>query len=468
MKIKSFLSAISYLCVIVSGFLVQAQGAKPLNVVLIVADDLGAHDLKTHGSDLHETPHLDGFAASGIEFTSAYAAAPICTPTRASIMTGKNPARLRMTIWSEHALRGPKLDKPMIPADSEGNLPLEEITLAERFKEAGYHTFHIGKWHLGEATFYPEVHGFDVNIGGSYIGAPGSYYHPYYRKPGGASGPVENLPPGGPQGRYLTDRLTDEAVRLIGEGSDRPFFLYLSYYSVHTPIQPRPDLRDRYANQLKPGKLHKNADYAAMVAAVDESVGRVMRRLEETGRAGDTIIVFTSDNGGMHKVTANAPLRGGKGMAWEGGTRVPLIIKSPGMTSAGRTSREPVISPDFYPTLLELTQTPGDATHNRNVDGVSLTPLLRDPSAELKRDAIYWHYPHYNVLLGVPHTSLRSGRYKLIEFFEGSRVELYDLRADIGEQKNLAGSLPDKTASLLKRLHAWRTEIGAQMPVPIN
>jgi arylsulfatase A len=277
---------------------------------------------------------------------------------------------------------------------------------------------------------------------------------------------VENLPPDGPKGRYLTDRLTDEAVRLIGEGSDKPFFLYFSYYSVHTPIQPRPDLRDRYAKQLKPGKLHKNASYAAMVAAVDESVGRVMKQLEDIGQADNTIIVFTSDNGGMHKVTTNAPLRGGKGMAWEGGTRVPLIIKTPGMTSAGQTCREPVISIDFYPTLLELSGTAGDTTHNANVDGLSLTPLLHNPTGTLKREAIYWHYPHYNVLLGVPHSSLRSGRYKLIEFYEGNRLELYDLETDLGEQSNLVTEFPAKSRALRKQLHTWRNRVGAQSPSP--
>ena len=444
------------------GAFLRAGDRKP-NIVFFLVDDLGWTDLGCYGSDYYQTPNIDRLAASGVRFTDAYAACNACSPTRAAILTGMYPARLRLTDWIPGQATLPK--HQFKPPPWTQHLEHRHVTLAEALKQAGYTTVHIGKWHLGKPDYYPTKQGFDYNIGGSYIGAPGSYYYPYYRKPGSASGPVENLPPDGPKGRYLTDRLTDEAVRLIGELKDKPFFLYFASYSVHTPIQPRPDLRDYYQKKVKPGKRHTNSNYAAMVGAVDELVGRVMKQLEATGQADNTIIVFTSDNGGMHKVTTNAPLRGGKGMAWEGGTRVPLIIKAPGLTSAGSICKEPVISVDFYPTLLELSGAKGEAGHNANVDGVSLKPLLRVPAARLGRDSIYWHYPHYNVLLGVPHSSIRNGHYKLIEFFENRHVELYDLLSDIGEKNDLAKRMPDKTAELLSNLQTWRESVDAQMPV---
>ena len=445
-------------------FAIDRAAVRKPNIVLFLVDDLGWTDVGCYGSDYHRTPNIDRLAAEGLRFTDAYAACNACSPTRASILTGMYPARLRLTDWipGQRTLPAHKFKPPAWTKQLEHR----HTTLAEALKADGYRTIHVGKWHLGGEEFYPRKQGFDVNIGGSYIGAPGSYYHPYYRKPGSASGPVEHLPPGGPKGRYLTNRLTDEAVRLIGDSTDSPFFLYFSYYSVHTPIQPRPDLRDRYTKEIPPGRRHKRPDYAAMVAAVDESVGRVMKRLRETGRDDNTVIIFTSDNGGMHKVTANAPLRGGKGMAWEGGTRVPFIVRTPDMKTTGQVCREPVISADIYPTLLELAGAPGDAAHNRNVDGLSLTPLVTNPGDSLDRKAIYWHYPHYNVLLGVPHSSLRSGRFKLIEFYEGKRVELYDLDAEIGEQTNLAQTMPDRTAALLDQLRTWRARMGAQSPIP--
>jgi len=445
-------------------FVIDHETKTQPNIVFFLVDDLGWTDVGCYGSDYHRTPNIDRLAAQGLRFTDAYAACNACSPTRAAILTGMYPARLRLTDWipgqrtlAQHKFRPPAWTK---------HLEHAHVTLAEALKANGYRTIHVGKWHLGGPGYYPRKQGFDINIGGSYIGAPGSYYHPYHRKPSSASGPVENLTPGGPKGRYLTDRLTDEAVRQIGKNQDSPFFLYFSYYSVHTPIQPRPDLRELYQKQISPGQRHQQPDFAAMVAAVDESVGRVLEQLDESGLSDNTIIVFTSDNGGMHKVTTNAPLRGGKGMAWEGGTRVPLIIKTPGINHTGNTCLEPVISTDFYPTLLELTKTAGNAVHNEKVDGLSLSPLLSDPTATLERDAIYWHYPHYNVLLGVPHSSLRTRQYKLIEFHEDNRVELYDLQSDIGERSDLAVQFPAKTKALLKQLHVWRQQVGAQSPIP--
>ncbi len=433
------------------------------NIVFFLVDDLGWTDLGCYGSDFYQTPNIDRLASEGVRFTDAYAACNACSPTRAAVLTGMYPARLRLTDWipGQRSLPGHTLRAPQWTQQLEHR----HVTLAEALKSAGYKTAHIGKWHLGGPAFYPTKQGFDVNIGGSYIGAPGSYYFPYVRKRSSASGPVENLPPDGPKGRYLTDRLADEAVKLIAESKNRPFFIYCSFYSVHTPIQPRPDLHKRYKNDVTLGKRHKNAAYAAMVGAVDEAVGRVLAQLNKSGIADETVIVFTSDNGGMHRVTTNAPLRGGKGMPWEGGTRVPLIVKAPGVTPAGTLCRQPAISVDFYPTLLELAAAKGDPTHNRHVDGVSLAPLLQNPDAPLDRKTIFWHYPHYNVLLGVPHSSLRSGPYKLIQFFEDDHVELYDLTTDLGETNDLARTLPAKTAELLEELRAWRAQVKAQLPV---
>jgi arylsulfatase A len=441
---------------------VPTPNKKP-NIVFFLVDDLGWTDLGCYGSDFYQTPHIDRLAAEGVRFTDAYAACNACSPTRAAVLTGKYPARLKLTDWipGQRSLPAHKL---LAPAWTQ-QLEHHHTTLAEALKSDGYRTIHIGKWHLGGTEFYPTKQGFDINIGGSYIGAPGSYYYPYYRKPGSASGPIENLPPGGPEGRYLTDRLTDEAVRLIDESKNEPFFLYLASYSVHTPIQPRADLKSHYENKVTAGKRHKNPNYAAMVGAVDESVGRVLQQLKDSGVADNTLIIFTSDNGGMHKVTSNLPLRGGKGMAWEGGTRVPLIVKAPGLTPAGTICREPVISVDFYPTLLDIVGAGDDSLRDREIDGVSLTSLLRSPDTKLKRDAIFWHYPHYNVLLGVPHSSIRAGRYKLIEFFEDNHIELFDLKNDLGEKINLAKDHPDKASELLKSLQAWRGRVAAQLPI---
>ena len=460
------------ICVFAVGTSNAALPERPMNVVFFLVDDLGWTDLGCYGSDYYRTPHIDRLAAEGIRFTDAYAACNACSPTRASILTGKYPARLRLTDWIPGQRVQPK--HKFTPPPWIQHLEHRHVTLAEALKTNGYTSMHVGKWHLGPPEYYPRKQGFDVNIGGSHIGLPGSYYYPYKHKSirtedtRSAIGSVANLPPGGPKDRYLTDRLTDEAIRLIDEHQEQPFFLYFAYYSVHTPIQPRPDLRDYYRTEVAPGKRHKNASYAAMVSAVDESVGRVLKQLDDLGLSERTIVIFTSDNGGLHHVTSNAPLRGGKGMAWEGGTRVPLIVRTAEKSGRGRVCHQPVISIDYYPTLLELTETELDAEHLNNVDGVSLAPLLRNPGAHLSREAIYWHYPHYNGLLGVPHSSIRSGRYKLIEFFEGNRIELYDLQNDIGEQSDLAAKLPEKTAELTRLLQKWRDDVGAQMPIPID
>lgn len=444
------------------------------NIVFILADDLGWSDLTPYGADLHETPNLERLARQGVRFTRAYAASPVCSPTRASIQTGKHPARLRITIWREAALRGPerrRVTTPPVAAD----LPHQEVTIAEALRQAGYFTIHIGKWHLGDAAHYPETHGYDVNIGGSLWGAPATYFWPY-RGPFGQEGEYRYVPGLhlGRPGEYLTDRLTQEAIRMLDASGGRPFFLHLCYHTVHTPIEGKPELVTRYRGRLAAGLRHRNAGYAAMVHSLDENVGRLLRYLDERGLAANTVVIFTSDNGGYinayrgEQVTDNYPLRSGKGSLYEGGIRVPLIVRAPGC-AAGRVCDEPVCSIDFYPTLLELTAAPGDAVHNQSLDGLSFASLLRQPEGRLNRDELYFHYPHYYATT-TPVSAMwrREGKHewKLLEYFEDGRVELYDLASDPGESRNLAAQFPEVAERLRARLHAWWQKVGAPLPQP--
>lgn len=365
----------------------------------------------------------------------------------------------------------------MLVPDWTKYLPLEEITLAERFQAADYTTASIGKWHLGGPEFYPEKHGFDLNLAGTDKAAPPSYHAPWR---------IPTLPEGKP-GEYLTDRLGEEALAFIERARDQPFFLYLSHFAVHTPIQGRADLVQKYQRKLnlKPGQgqTQTNVVYAAMVENLDETVGRLRQKLEELKLADRTIIIFTSDNGGRitQGTTSNRPLRYGKASAYEGGVRVPLIVLWPGNTKAGTVSRVPVITMDLFPTLLEMcglgTPVAGPPSRmaratpaggSAHLDGVSLVPLLRG-TGTLQRDTLYWHYPHhqhYQLGGAMPYSAIRAGDFKLIEFFDDARVELYHLGADIGEQHDLAAALPDKVAELRARLDAWRRAVGAQLPAP--
>lgn len=431
---------------------VSVSAAPPPNIVVFLIDDLGWTDLGCMGSDLYETPNIDRLAREGMKFTNAYSACTVCSPTRAALMTGKYPARLHITDWIHgHKKANPKL---LIPKWTE-YLPRDEFTLASALKPAGYTSACVGKWHLGdEKEGYPDKHGFDVNIAGCERGAPPSYFSPYK---------IPTLKEG-PQGEYLTDRLADEAVRFIDASKDRPFFLYFPHYGVHTPLQAKPDLVEKYRRKIKPGMKHANALYAAMIESVDDSVGRVMARLKDLGLDKNTIIVFTSDNGGLMNSTTNQPLRVGKGSAFEGGVRVPALVKWPGVTAPGSVCDEPVITPDFYPTLLQIAGVPGEAKHNAGVDGKSLVKLLRDPQARVDRDTIYWHYPHYHPGGATPYGAVRARDWKLIEFFEDMHVELYNLKDDIGEQNDMAGKMPEKANELRDKLHAWRQAVGAQMP----
>jgi len=450
-----------------------AQAPSRPNVLFVLVDDLGWADIGCYGADLHKTPNIDRFAAGALRMTDAYAAAPVCTPTRASIMTGKAPARLHMTIWFE-ASGSPPRNRPLIPPVTVGNLPHEEVTLAERFHAAGYHTVHLGKWHLGDAAHYPETQGFDDNIGGTFWGAPFTFFWPYRgSKPGRWGGEFRYVPhlEGGHDGEYLTDRLTDEALKVINADDDRPFFLYLAFHTVHTPIEGKPELVARYRRQLAPSLHHQNATYAAMVHSLDENVGRLLAALDERKLADDTIVVFTSDNGGFvnpyegETVTNNHPLRSGKGSLYEGGIRVPMAIRWPGVTSPGATCSEPVLSTDLHPTLVEMAGLEPSISPTDGLDGMSLVPLLENPTATFDREALYFHYPHYYATT-TPASAVRTRDWKLIEYQEDGHLELYNLADDLSETNDLAGSMPDRAARLRGQLDSWRTEVDAQMATP--
>jgi len=446
--------------------------ARPPNVVFILADDLGWSDLGCYGADLHETPHLDRLAREGVRFTHSYAM-PVCSPTRASILTGRHAARLHYTIWREGALQPPS-DQPLLPPPAITDLPTSEVTVAEVLKGAGYLTFHVGKWHLGDAAHSPETQGFDLNIGGTHWGAPATYFYPF-SGPSGSSGEFRYVPGLGlgKPGDYLDDRLTDEAIKLMNQAGDRPFFLNLCFHCPHTPIECKPQLVEHYQAKLKPGLHHRNPGYAAMVQTLDENVGRVLARIKERDLVDRTLVIFASDNGGYVntnrglQVTDNAPLRSGKGALYEGGIRVPLIIRFPGVTPRGATCDEPVMCTDFFPTILELCGLggAGKPVPLNPLDGLSLVPLLRQPQSHLQREALFFHYPHYYPTT-TPVSAVRAGDWKLLEYFQDHRVELFCLRDDPGEEHDLAAVQPERATQLRDRLHRWWKESDVQLPQP--
>lgn len=447
------------------------------NILLIVADDLGGADLGCYGADLHETPALDRLAREGMRFTQAYAPAPVCSPTRASLLTGKAPARLQMTQWSEGSMTPPK-DRKLLPAVSLPNLPHSETTLAHLLQSAHYLTALVGKWHLGDADHYPETHGFDVNIGGTRWGAPQTYFYPY-RGTGRFDGELRYIPhlEYGKPGEYLTDRLTEEALQVIdrAHNAKKPFFLMLAHHAPHTPIQAKPEDLRYFEKKLRPDMKHQNPAYAAMIRSLDDSVQRVLSHLKKRGLDQNTLVLFTSDNGGYIgtstrdgqtvPVTDNYPLRSGKGTLYEGGLRVPLIVRWPGVTKAGTECPEPVILTDLFRTLAASARVEVPAGAMR--DGLDLMPLLRDPRATLSRDALFFHYPHYyHAPPSTPSSAVKAGRWKLMEFYEDNHLELFDLEADPGERNNLAGRMPEKAAALRRRLQDWRQSVDAALPRP--
>ena len=454
---------------------------RPPNFVFFLIDDLGWVDTGVYGSTFYETPNIDRLASEGMRFTDAYAASPVCSPTRASIMTGKHPARLNITDWIGGSQRG-----ELLPAEYEHQLAFEEVTIAEVLKEVGYATGFFGKWHLGDTPYLPEAQGFDLNIGGTAAGQPASYFYPYKAQEGRNDfWDVPHLE-GGDEGEYLTDRLTDEAVNFLEAQGANPFLLYLSHYAVHTPIQSKEGLTEKYREKAESlpepdgpdfisehdrafVKQHQDhAAYAGMVQSVDESVGRVIETIDRLGLTENTIVIFMSDNGGLTTVanrrsapTAVLPLRAGKGWLYEGGIREPMIVKWPGVVEGGSACSEPVISTDFFPTMLDMA-TIGQRP-NLHQDGVSLVPLLRQEGS-LDRDALYWHFPHYHGSGNRPSGAVRAGDYKLVEWFEDGQVELYNLSEDIGELNDLSQSMTEKVAELREMLRAWHGDVDAQMP----
>jgi len=439
-------------------------GAEPQrpDIVFFYVDDLGWTDLGFMGSDYYESPRTDQLAQQGMVFRAAYSNGPNCAPSRASLMSGLyTPRHGIFTVGDPR--RGNDRFRKLEPAENETTLAPDVVTLAEALQAGGYATATMGKWHLGQD---PTTQGFDINIAGREWGSPsGGGYHSPYKYPN----LVQRV-----EGEYLTDRLTDEACAFIDAHRGGPFFLYLTHYAVHTPIQAKADLTETFAAKTK-GKHHTNAKYAAMIASVDESVGRVLDTLDRLQLADNTIVLFCSDNGGHRGATSNVPLRGAKGMLYEGGIRVPMIVKWPGVTKAGDVCQEPVIGIDIYPTLLEVTATTPPA--EVALDGESLVPLLRDSTATLDRPALFWHFPCYLQGKGDPHGgpfrttpagAIRMGDWKLIEWFETGRRELYHLRDDLGEQRNLADSNPAMTEQLLQRLRKWRRDVQAPVPSTPN
>ncbi|NSW95383.1 MAG: sulfatase [Bacteroidales bacterium] len=463
---------------------------KKPNIIFILADDYGYADLGCYGSTFYETPNLDRLAMQGVRFSSAYSACPVSSPTRASIMTGKYPVKTGITYW----IPGRQATNNGLPGDKFMALPfnlkldLEEVTIAELLKKHGYTTMISGKWHLGEDSLYwPENQGFDINSGGFSKGAPvlnkqsNGYFSPY------GNPRLKD----GPEGEYLTDRQTDEAIKFIEKNRKKPFYLYLSYYAVHNPMQAKeevvkkfrakadstglskidPFTRDR--SWIRPGMsenykeriIQSNPVYAAMIYSMDENIGRVLKKLEELNIDGNTIVIFTSDNGGLStsegSPTCNTPLRAGKGWLYEGGIRVPLIVKYPGKTNPGTIIRTPVSSIDFFPTIAEMC---GIKELPEGIDGISLLPLFKND--EMPERPLFWHYPHYSNQGVEPGSAIRLGRYKLIDSFEKEALELYDIENDISETNDISSAEPEKTKELFKLLDDWRKSNNAKMMMP--
>ncbi len=461
-----------------------ASSQRPPNIVFILIDDMGWRDVGFMGSEYYETPNIDRLAAAGMVFTNAYANGPNCAPTRASLMSGQyTPRHGIYTVFP--AARGDTRNRKLLVEETETTLDLEVVTIAEALKTVGYATASVGKWHLGGRGHLPTDQGFDVNIGGNASGAPAGYFWPYERET--APGDVVRIPglrAGGAEGEYLTDRLTNEALAWMEQNAERPFFLYMTHYAVHTPIQAKPQLTEKYRGKAG-SNGQNNPRYAAMIESADESVGRIVRKLDELGIADNTVVIFFSDNGGVGTITSMAPLRGMKGMLYEGGIREPLIVRWPGHTEPGSSADTPVIGVDFYPTILELA---GARRPDQVLDGLSMVPLLdaaragaelSGRAAELAAFAerpLFWHFPAY--LQGNRNTdgpwrtspvgAIRQGDYKLIEFFESGALELYDLGEDLGEATDLAAEMPAKVEELHALMRSWRESVGAYVPTELN
>lgn len=429
------------------------------NIVFILIDDLGWMDLRVQGNQAVHTPNIDKLAGEGMRFTNAYAAAPVCSPTRAAILTGQSPARLAYTNHAPDRKSFIPDDPVLLPASMHEHLPAEKVTLAERLKAEGYATAFMGKWHLsgggdGKPEYEPTAQGFDINIGGCGFGGPPTFFDPYR---------IPHLPPR-KEGEYLPDRLADEAISFMGERAKdaQPFFLCLWNYTVHWPMEAPKALLEKYADHKGPGL--NDSRYGAMIEAMDAATGKVVASLDKLGLREDTLVVFTSDNGGYGGVADNRPLRDAKGDLYEGGIRVPLIVRWPGVVKAESVQDTPVVSMDFFPTLLDAAGVKLPTTESDELDGTNLMPILRG-TAPLESRALYFHYPNYawhrsNRLGG----AIREGRWKMIERFDTGQLELFDLEADISEKTDIASSKPELARKLAGELRAWRQKVNARMP----
>ncbi len=440
--------------------------AQPANIILLLADDLGWTGIGCYGNTLHETPNLDRLAKQGMQFTDAYAACTVCSPTRASLMTGKYPARLHLTDFIAGQNR--PFEKLTIPAWTKYLSPKEE-TIAEALRSHGYVTAHIGKWHLETKSpvkgfraeqFLPIGQGFETSLD----------------KPTGTRGyflPTTFTRDDGSKGGFVTDYFTDEALKVIAKNRAKPFFLYLAYHNPHTPIQGKATLKAHYEKKLatRPDIKIRNATYAAMIHSLDESVGRITKKVDELELSRNTLILFVSDNGGLTQrngkidnIADNSPLRRGKGSAYEGGVRVPMIARWPGTVPAATKCSTPVMTIDFFRTALDVASKERSAKLAAPIDGVSILGLMKNPQSELKRDTLYWHYPHYHAGGDAPYSAVRRGKWRYIDFHDDTPDALYDLAADIGETKNLIPRQSKLAAELKSQLARWRESVGAQMP----
>ena len=475
--IRLSIVSVSLACLLLVPSKVESAEIEHPNVLFVLVDDLGYMDIGANNpATFYETPNIDKLADSGMRFTNGYAANPVCSPTRYSILTGKYPSRVDATNFFAGNRAG-----RFLPAVLNDRMPLDEWTLAEAAKASGYSTFFAGKWHLGPTEeFWPEHQGFDVNAGGHRAGGPfkaGKYFSPY------ANPRLQD----GPEGEHLTARLADETVRFIRKHKKQPFLAYLSFYSVHTPLMAPRDLVAKYrekaerlglseadvfgdeeqvwpnAKKRKVRTLQTHATYAAMVESMDNAVGKVLATLDELELSENTIVCLTSDNGGLStsegSPTSNLPLRGGKGWVYEGGIREAFMIRAPGVTKAGATCDVPVMTIDFYPTLLELCSIP--VNKQQRVDGESLVSLLGG-AQQIKRKSLFWHYPHYSNQGGFPGGAVRSGDWKLIERYEDGRKHLYHLGDDVGEMNDVARKHPERVKQMTSDLHAWYREMDAK------
>ncbi|MFC2120206.1 sulfatase [Bacteroidota bacterium] len=448
-----------------------AKEEKELNFILINIDDLGWTDLECYGSKYYETPNIDRLASQGLKFTSAYASCAVSSPTRASLMTGRYPARIGITDWIRARFQGAVIpeDKKFVPeyVGNKSNQVLcpnnpywmdhNELTIAELLKKKDYTTCHIGKWHLGTDDWYPASQGFDLNYGGCDYGHPPGYFDPYDNKERDG---IPNLEPR-KKGEYLTDREADEAVKFIRDHKDGPFFLNFCPYAVHTPLQAKKELVEKY--KAKTPTKQNNAVYAAMIESVDDAVGGIMDILDELKIADNTVIIFTSDNGGLlGYATNNEPLREGKGYPYEGGIRIPLIVRWPGVVEEGSINDFPVISTDIFPTICEAAeiQLPEDL----EIDGLSLMPIFNGKNS-LDRDLLCWHFPHYRSKEVGPYSIVRLENWKMIKWYEGPVYELYNLENDLSEKNDLTKSIPEKVIEMDIILRNWLNSINARSPV---